>query len=103
MEPVISISEVVEKREMPGGMVEVCAVIESTFDKAQQQLVAQLGSHLQQSNATTHLRPRWLPADQTLREHVARAEASDVARDMFHRWVRRVRQTIPNADPLPLE
>ena len=95
MEPVISISEVVEKRESADGVWEVCATIESRYDKAQHLLTAQLESYLQREGDAAHQHPAWLPAAETLREHVDRSEASDLARDIFHRWVRRVRQSVP--------
>jgi hypothetical protein len=96
MESVISISEVVGTRESPLGIVEVCATVESSYDRVPSQLVARLDACVQTTQGTK-LRPQWLPAAETLREHLARADASEVARDMFHRWVRRVRETIPDA------
>lgn len=101
MEPIISISEVVEKRETPGGMLGVCATIESSYDKSKHQLIAQLGSYIQPEHSADHLHPGWLPAPETLREQVDKDEASDLARDMFHRWVRRVRTSVPQTNLLP--
>jgi hypothetical protein len=99
MESVISISEVVEKQPSPNGILEVCATLESTYDKAAQQLTALLGCHVQEALGARRLAGPWLPAAETLREHVAREEASDVARDMFHRWAERVRHCVPKPVP----
>lgn len=99
MESVISISEVVDKQESPSGMLEICATLESTYDKATHELIARLGSHVQQDKDARRLTLPWLPAAETLREHVGREEASDVARDMFHRWTERVRHCVPKPVP----
>ena len=97
MESVISISEVVDTRVNHTGPVEICAAIQGAYDRARSQLVAQLDSYLQQPPLTERYRPKWLPAAETLREHVPKDEAAEVARDMFHGWVRRVRKAIPPA------
>ncbi len=95
MEAVISISEVVEKHETPEGELETCATLEARYDRAQQQLVVELGSHVQRAKDARRTSPPWLPAGETIREHVPREEATEVARDIFHRWAARVRQAVP--------
>ena len=42
-----------------------------------------------------HLRAAWLPPNETVSESVARDECHEVAREIFHRWVRRVREAAP--------
>jgi len=37
-------------------------------------------------------RPDWLPKPETLREGVGPDEASDMARDIFRRWTKKVRE-----------
>ena len=39
-------------------------------------------------------RPEWLPKPQEAREGVDPAEATDLARDLFHRWVGKVRAAV---------
>jgi hypothetical protein len=38
-------------------------------------------------------RPEWLPRGETLREHVSVEEASEMARDIFWRWTKKVRES----------
>jgi hypothetical protein len=99
MESVISISEVVDKQQSPNGELEICATLESTYDKAAQRLVARLGCHVQQAPDARHIPMAWLPAGETVREQVDRDEASDLARDIFHRWAERVRHCVPKPAP----
>lgn len=99
MESVISISEVVDKQPSSNGELEICATLESTYDKVGQQLTVRLGCHAQQAQDARRVSMAWLPAEETLREHVGREEASDVARDIFHRWAERVRHAVPQPAP----
>ena len=71
---------------------------DAQFDEARQHLVVRLDSCLR----TTDLRSReerihadWLPKPEVVDEGVELGEADEVARDVFHRWVRRVRQAVP--------
>jgi hypothetical protein len=38
-------------------------------------------------------RPEWLPRGEALRERVGPEEASALARDIFHRWTKKVRES----------
>jgi UDP-N-acetylmuramate-alanine ligase len=40
------------------------------------------------------VRPCWLPIPQTAHEHVDAFEAVEQAREVFHSWVRKVRQEL---------
>jgi hypothetical protein len=42
-------------------------------------------------------RPDWLPKPETLREGVGPDEASDMARDIFRRWTKKVRESVEAA------
>ena len=48
-----------------------------------------------------HFRQPWLPLDETITEGVGREECGDMARDIFHGWVRKVRATAPSAPSSP--
>jgi hypothetical protein len=40
--------------------------------------------------------PAWLPPKQVDREHVDADEASDLAKDVFHRWCSKVTHAVPH-------
>jgi hypothetical protein len=45
-----------------------------------------------------HTTTDWLPPGQLVRESVSLHESSDLARDIFHQWVRKVRGSAPRLD-----
>jgi hypothetical protein len=92
------ISEVVATMERDGKPVEVCATATAQFDRDAGRLEVTLDAFVRPVDllhAETHERPAWLPARETVREGVAWEEASALTRDIFQRWVRKVRQAIP--------
>ena len=61
-------------------------------------LIIRLGSFLRPIDLRgpeRHLPAPWLPKPDTLYEPVDFAEAVDLARDIFQRWARRVREAAP--------
>ena len=42
-----------------------------------------------------HFRADWLPSNETVTESVKREECHDMTREIFHRWVRKVRDAAP--------
>lgn len=101
MDAVISISEVVEKWEKPEGELEICATLESWYDRAAQQLTLQVGSSAHLMPGARPVPLSWLPAPETIREHAPRIEATEIARDVFHRWVSRVRRAVQQHTTAP--
>jgi hypothetical protein len=98
MRHVIDISEFVGTVEMPEGECEVCASAVAQYDEDAGRLVTNLGSFLR----TTDLRKKerrltaeWLPRPQTVTERVGPDETVEMARDIFHRWVTKVREASP--------
>ena len=78
---------------------EVCATAEALFDESQSQLAVTLDSFLRPADVRVkeeHESAEWLPKKQTVRESVPRHEALDLAEDIFHRWVGKVRRSIPS-------
>lgn len=77
---------------------EVFAEAHAAYDPKSGALTVTLKSYLRPEDIT-HLDqkivPPWLPADQQDREHVDADEASDLARDVFHRWCDKVHRSIP--------
>ncbi|MFM7102951.1 MAG: hypothetical protein ACKOET_13860 [Verrucomicrobiota bacterium] len=97
MRGVISLSEIVTTLEGPAGPEEVVATAEGSYDDTHRQVAVQLEAFLRPVDlvhAEQHLAAGWLPAAQTAREGVDREEASSLARDLFHRWVRKVREAV---------
>lgn len=98
MKCVIDTSEVLGTVETPEGNCEVCAAAEAGFDEAAGQLAVRLEAFLRPAGLLVkerHFRAAWLPRNETVTESVAREECHEVAREIFHRWVRKVREAAP--------
>jgi hypothetical protein len=98
MKRIISSSEIVGPSESNGQACEVCATAEGDYDETRSELVAELDSFLRPVDLLAkerHFSAPWLPRKQTIRESVSREEAPELARELFRRWVGRVRQSIP--------
>jgi hypothetical protein len=99
MKRVIDTSEVLGTIDLSSGSCELCAAADANYDEETHQLVIRLNSFLR----TTDLRSKekqmsanWLPHSETVVESVGSDEALELARDIFHRWVRKVRATAPS-------
>lgn len=93
MKHVIDISEVLGTVDTAEGRCEVCASATAGFDEAAGRLNVKLEAFLRTQNLRAKEKQwhaDWLPKPATITEAVAVEEASDVARDIFHRWVRKV-------------
>lgn len=98
MKRVIDTSEALGTVEMPEGLCELCAAAEAGFDEGPGRLVVRLEAFLRPKDLLVkerHFRADWLPANETVTEAVAREECHEVAREIFHRWVRKVRASAP--------
>jgi hypothetical protein len=98
MKRVIDTSEVLGTVETPEGNCEVCASAEAGFDEPAGRLAVKLEAFLRPTGLLVkerHFRADWLPENETVTESVAREECHDVAREIFHRWVRKVREAAP--------
>jgi len=98
MKRIIDTSEVLGLVETPKGPREICIAASAHYDEATTILVVKLEAFLR----TTDVRSKetrgvadWLPRPETVRESVGPEEAVEVARDIFHRWARKVRQAAP--------
>jgi len=99
MKRVIDTNEVLGTVELATGACEVCASADASYDESAGRLVVALNSFLR----TTDLRAKeqrlsadWLPKPATVTESVGPDETVEAARDIFHRWVRKVRQAAPS-------
>lgn len=100
MKRVIDISEIVEAIDLPEGPGEVCAAGDAEYDEAQGRLSIRVDSFIRPSDPRSRGRclvPGWLPKAQTTQESVSLEEAVPVAKDIFRRWVQKVRRSVPAA------
>jgi hypothetical protein len=99
MRKIISISEIVEAHEISTGTEEVCASAEADYDEEKSQLVVELASCFRVADRHGHqecVSRAWLPKAQTVKESVSLEEAVPAAKDIFQRWVNKVRDSIPS-------
>ena len=88
MRKVISISEIVEAREVEQGTEEVCALAEADYAEEKSRLVVQLDCFLRVSDRRGHeqcIAQDWLPKAQTVEESVPPEEAVPAAKEIFQR------------------
>ena len=98
MKHVIDTSEVLGTVDTPEGECEVCASAVAQYDEEAGRLRVQLDAFLR----TTDLRKKekrlaanWLPRPQTVVEGVGPDETVELTKEIFHRWVARVREASP--------
>jgi hypothetical protein len=98
MKKIISSTAIIAPIVKDGRAFEVCATAEGNFDERQSQLVLELDSLIRPVGrfpGKPLLEEQWLPHKQKVTESVSVDDASDLAREIFHRWSRTVRQAIP--------
>ena len=98
MKRIIDTSEVLGTVEMAEGTCEVCAAADAGFDEAAGRMVVKLEAFLRPAGLLAkerHFRADWLPANETVTESVGREESGEMAREIFHGWVRKVREAAP--------
>ncbi len=90
-------SEIIETLHNGDGETEVVAVIEARHDPDTEKLHVRLDAFLRavnQRGPDQELRPDWLPHLQEAGEGVSAADSTALARELFHRWVGRVREAL---------
>lgn len=98
MKQILSMSESFGHLDHPAGPCEIHITGEAAHDESAGLLTVALNARLRTLDLLhkERLLPAdWLPKPQQQTEHVAAEEASDAAREIFHSWVRRVRDSIP--------
>lgn len=93
----ISRSEILGTITQDNQEYEVCATVEGAFDQEHGKLNLSLESFLRPTNLRVkeaHLHPAWLPKAENLVESVSQEEAPDLAREIFHNWVTKVRRSV---------
>lgn len=99
MKRVMSISEIVDSHEVIKGTRDVLAAGEATFDEGKSEMVMTLTSRVMVTDVRGHetvVPVDWLPKPETIREHVSREETQELARELFHRWIVKVRAAVPS-------
>lgn len=99
MKRIISTSEIIGSFTRDDHEFEVCASAEADFDEEKSQLLLDLDSFIRPVDIRSkekHLPADWLPKKQSLKESVSRDEAVELTKEIFHRWVGKVRQSVPS-------
>ena len=98
MKRVIDTSEVLGTVQTPEGSRELCVSADAQYDQDAARLVVKLEAFLRNTDLVTkerHFTADWLPKPETVRESVGPDETVEMAREIFHRWVRKVREAAP--------
>ena len=98
MKRIIDTSEALGTVESAEGLSELCASADATFNEEANRLVVKLESYLRPMDLLAkerHFRASWLPENETISESVALEECREMAREIFHRWVQKVREAAP--------
>jgi hypothetical protein len=85
------------------GSLQVCASAEGEYDHAAEKISVALDAFTRRASASedgAHIPQPWLPRGETVREHLPRSEADEFVKDVFHRWVEKVRASVPHDLPL---
>lgn len=99
MSSILNTTEIIGTVEFPQGEFEVCAAADATYNQRAKTLAIRLSATLKHCACAENAAPvtaDWLPKGETVTEHVAIEEASEVARDVFKRWVRKLREAAPS-------
>lgn len=99
MKRISDTSEMLGVVETPEGLRELCASAEANYDEEMERLMVKLEAFLRNVDLVTKERrftANWLPKAETLCESVGPEDASEVAREIFHRWVRKIRAAAPS-------
>lgn len=97
MDKLLDTTKTVGEVEIGGTEYEVCAEAVAEH-RASTELTVELRCFLRATDPN-HIgesaHPDWLPANQTVREHIELDEARDVTKDIFASWCHKVERAIP--------
>jgi hypothetical protein len=92
MKKVISISEIVAPIRVENERCEVWASADADYHE--RKLEVKLESFLRRSRDNERVSASWLPATETVIEHIDFEEGSPAAKEIFESWVKRVRRAV---------
>lgn len=98
MKRIVATSEIVGSFTKGEHEYEVCATGDANFDEGKAQLQMDLDSFIRPVDLLEkekHVSADWLPSKQSVNESVSREDAPDLAKEVFQRWVGKVRRSIP--------
>lgn len=91
-------TQVISILEVEGVPYEVCVEALASHDRSQNRLTVQLRAFLR-AEKHDHIgeitTPAWLPAAETVTEHVSAEEAHEVAKDVLSSWRQKVAGHLP--------
>lgn len=96
MNNVIHLSEIIETLE--DGQTEICANADAEYDSSAAKVSVSLDAFARRVVAAGdghHFSETWLPRAEVVTEHLSWGEAADFARDVFHSWTRKVKNSVP--------
>jgi hypothetical protein len=100
MKRIISAIEVLGTFAQGEREYEVCATVDAGYEEPKSQLVTTLESYVRPVGPGVkdeRLPAEWLPAQERIRESMPLGDALAAAREVFHYWVNRVRESVPLA------
>ena len=92
-------TQIIGHTQHEGSPHEVCAEAIANHDRRSNQLSVTLRAFLRattQDHISEVTTPDWLPATQTVNEHVDAEEAHEMAKDIFTRWSHKLAASLPN-------
>jgi hypothetical protein len=99
MNEILHITEILGTVAMPEGECELIARATAEYNEGSGNLLVRLEASVRRRNAArgdSLVAATWLPENQTASEFAPIEEASEIARDIFRRWVRKVRSAAPS-------
>jgi len=99
MRRVVSSSEIVGNCECQGLSMDVSAHSDAYYEEATSTLQVKLMAEVEPADNEFHSswpHPDWLPAKQTVQEHLPYEDALQVAKEIFRNWARKVREAMPD-------
>jgi hypothetical protein len=99
MKRVIDTSEVLGTVEMPEGPCEICVSADAHYDESAARLIVHLDAFLRTTDLRTkerRLSADWLPKMENVTESAGPDDTVALAKDIFHRWVKKVREVAPS-------
>lgn len=94
----IDSTEVLGTVETATGVCSLCAAADAKFDDSEEKLIVVLRAFLRPVEVSQKVPSvDWLPADETVSMSVGMTDAWDASKEIFHKWVHRVRDSAPAA------